>query len=330
MNILIVDSSRIPVAAYGGTERVIWYLGRELTRLGHEVTYLVAPGSSCDFARVLPLDSEKDIAAQIPAGIDVVHFHFTPAGVERVPVPYVITVHGNSNDFRLFDQNTIFISRNQAGRYGSDCFVHNGLDWADYAVPDFDTPRTYFHFLGKAAWRVKNVKGAIEVIKRTKRERLRVLGGVRFNFKMGLRFTFSPRVRFYGMVGGEQKFELLRHSKGLIFPVRWHEPFGLAIIESLYFGCPVFGTPYGALPELVPENVGFLSNRADELAAAVERSDRYSPRACHEYALEHFNSARMAAAYLDKYRRVLDGETLNREQPVLQAQQQEKFLEWVD
>ena len=38
MRILMVSRTKIPVFAYGGTERVIWDLGRALTTLGHEVT----------------------------------------------------------------------------------------------------------------------------------------------------------------------------------------------------------------------------------------------------------------------------------------------------
>ena len=35
MNILIVDCTGIiPARKYGGTERVIWYLGKELSKLG--------------------------------------------------------------------------------------------------------------------------------------------------------------------------------------------------------------------------------------------------------------------------------------------------------
>ena len=46
--------------------------------------------------------------------------------------------------------------------------------------------------------------------------------------------------------------------------MRWHEPFGIALIEALYFGCPVFGTPYGSLPEIVEEGVqGFLVQPGD-------------------------------------------------------------------
>ena len=50
MRVLLVSNSSIPVFAYGGTERVIWDLGQALGELGHEVTYLVAAGSSCPFA----------------------------------------------------------------------------------------------------------------------------------------------------------------------------------------------------------------------------------------------------------------------------------------
>ena len=41
MHILIASKTQIPVVTYGGTERVIWDLGRGLVELGHRVTYLV-------------------------------------------------------------------------------------------------------------------------------------------------------------------------------------------------------------------------------------------------------------------------------------------------
>ena len=182
--------------------------------------------------------------------------------------------------------------------------------------------------MGNAAWRVKNVSGAINVIKKTKTEKLKILGGVRFNFKMGIRFTFSTNVSFAGMVGGKEKFELLNGSKGLIFPVKWHEPFGLTIIESLFYGCPIFGTPYGSLPELVKENVGFLSNKSHELAEAVLNVDNYSRHRCHEYAMEEFNAKKMAIEYLKKYEIVISGNSLNSNAPKLSKIQEQKWLDW--
>ncbi|GHB78007.1 glycosyltransferase [Persicitalea jodogahamensis] len=328
MKILIVHKAVIPVHLYGGIERVIWDLGRELVRLGHQVVYLVKSGSHCEFAEVLPIDDAIDITAQIPEAIDLVHFHFAPKNIDRVRKPYLITIHENIITSKPFDLNTVFISRNHAERHGSSAFVYNGLDWNQYSKPNFNRKRDYFHFLGKAAWRVKNVKGAIDIIKQTKSEKLKVLGGKRFNIKMGLRLTFSPRISFYGMVGGREKNELLNGSKGLIFPVRWHEPFGLAIIESLYFGCPVFGTPYGALPEIVGSEFGELSNKANDLVAAIEASGSYNAKHCHEYASTTFNSNQMTLAYLAKYEQVLSGKNINKVPPVLENLPKETFLEW--
>jgi glycosyltransferase involved in cell wall biosynthesis len=326
MNILIVNDSKIPVTKYGGTERVVWCLGKELVKMGHTVFFLVGEGSTCDFAGVIFIDPAKKFSEQIPDFIDVVHF-IRPVD-EPISKPYIVTIQGNRNDDYAFDLNTVFVSKNHAERYNSSSYVHNGLDWDDYGNPDLNNKRNYFHFLGDASWRVKNVKGAIDVILQTPEEKLKVLGGNRLNFRMGFRFTPSLRISFAGMVGGETKNKLLRGSKGLVFPVRWHEPFGLAITESLYMGCPVFGTPYGSLPEIVHQEVGFLSNKKDELIAAVNNIDSYSRKRCHEYAHDVYNSRIMAIAYLERYHRVMNGETLNSQKPKLVKQQTEKFLEW--
>jgi glycosyltransferase involved in cell wall biosynthesis len=326
MNILIAYNTLIPVTKYGGTERVVWDLGKELHKMGHKVTYLVAKGSTCDFAKVIFYDSTKKLAEVIPSDIDICHFQLEPT--EPINKPYLVTIHGNSNNTNeVFPINTIFVSRDHAKRYGSLSFIHNGLSWDAYQKPDLNNERKYFHFLGLAAWRIKNLKGAIDVIKGTKKEKLKVLGGNRLNIKMGFRLTLSPRISFCGMVGGQEKDALLQGSKGLVFPVKWNEPFGLALIESLYFGCPVFGTPYGSLPEIVNAEVGVLSNSSKTLTKEVENAGRFSKVRCHEYARDVFNSKKMAEKYIEKYHLVLNGKTLNQVAPRL-ISQTEKFLEW--
>lgn len=310
MNILIIKpTAKLPVVNYGGTERVIWYLAKELSKMGHRVNMLVAPGSECPFADITEYRDDVPLAQQIPQGIDIIHYQ-ERADDSLGHIPHVVTVHGNVCRGEL-DANTIFVSRNHAERFGSDCYVYNGMDWDDYGQADLACERSYFHFLGKAAWRVKNVKGAIDVVKAVPGARLKVLGGHRFNFKMGIRLTFSPKVSFYGMVGGGQKFRLLNGSRGLIFPVLWDEPFGLAITESLYFGAPVFGTPFGSLPELVNGDVGYLTDSKSDMASHIADACHYSSKLCHDYAVDNFNSRLMAERYLAKYEQVLNGRPLN-------------------
>lgn len=323
MNILIVIGGIIPAIKYGGTERVIWCLGKELSKMGHQVTFLAGKGSYCPFAKVLELDPQKTLSSQIPESVDVVHLN--SALSENIRKPYVITIHGNV--LSEVDRNTVFVSRNQAQRFGCDSFVYNGLDWDDYGPVNLSKKRTGYHFLGKAAWRVKNLKGAMSIIRKLKGEHLEVLGGYRFNFKMGWRFTLYPNIHFKGMVDDATKKVIIEQSKGLLFPVTWHEPFGLAITESLYLGSPIFATPYGSLPELVTEEVGFLSNNETELVRHLKSNPTYSPQLCHEYARDQFNSKIMAEKYLQKYERVLNGQALISE-AVLSAVENDTHLLW--
>ena len=326
MNILLVSNTHIPVYAYGGTERVIWDLGDALSQLGHEVTYLVAAGSTCPFAKVFHIDPNTDLRMQIPDGIDIVHFQFKPEFSldDDFTKPYVVTEHGNTAADNVLPLNCIFVSKNHAERHGSDQFVYNGLNWDAYGAVDFDARREHHHFLGKAAWRVKNVAGAIDVALDAG-VKLAVLGGTRLNLKRGLRFTWSRKIEFYGMVGGQEKFRLLNMSNGLIFPVRWHEPFGLAVIESLYFGCPVFATPYGALPELITPEHGCLSASKAALVSSIQHQS-FDVRACHQHAVAHFNAKKMACGYLAKYEQVLAGERLSKHHP--RATGREVRLPW--
>jgi len=314
LHILIVYNNRLPVSKYGGTQRVIWSLGKELAGMGHRITFLAGEGTTCDFAGVNILDPGLPLAGQIPKDVDLVH-SFIPVWDEPGK-PLMITIEGNSRPGRDFHINTCFVSRNHAARYGSEVFVYNGMDLDELGKSRFDLHRKYLHFLGKAAWIVKNLKGCIKVAKGA-RIPLRVLGGNRINLKMGVRITLDRNVRFEGMVGGRHKNQLINGSKALLFPVLWHEPFGIALTESLYFGCPVFGTPYGSLPELITSEFGFLSQSQSELIAALDNVDAYDRRKCHEYAGDNFSSRKMTQDYLLLYEKILNGESLNPKPPGL-------------
>lgn len=323
MNILIHVRNKIPSLYYGGTERVVWYLAKELHELGHKITFLAPKESYCDFAEVIFLDESRSIDSQIPSYIDVVHINDDNFD-EKISKPYIVTIHGNPKFNQELDINSVFISKNHASRYKSDSYVYNGLNWNSYPKPNLNSKRNYFHFLGNASWNVKNVRGVINSILSTENEKLKVLGGARFHPNT---FTFSRRIQFEGMVNDQQKSELLNYSKGLIFPVLWHEPFGLAIIESLFYGCPVFGTPYGSLPEIVGEDFGVLSNSSFTISEAILNSDSFSKTKCNEYVLENFNSKKMAENYIKKYELVLNGNSINSSNPLL-LENENNLLEW--
>ena len=88
------------------------------------------------------------------------------------------------------------------------------------------------------------------------------------------------QVELLGQLAGKDKDEFLRNAAALLFPVRWPEPFGLVMVESLACGTPVLALNEGSVPEVIEDGVtGFVRNTEDELVEALGRItelDRYA------------------------------------------------------
>lgn len=312
MHITFYKSGKIPIPPklYGGTERIIYWLGKALVELGHHVT-LIANAHSCipgAELRVIAKESEdpQSCLRLIPQETDIVHFHEQPPG--KMERPYVCTCHGNGRPGETFAMNTVFVSQRHAANHGSCHFVYNGIDASEYSCAE--KREDYAVFLAKARWRVKNLPGAINVARRAE-IKLLVMGSR--NWPLNLQRLWPPirGVRYLGMLGGAEKRELLSRARCLIFPACWEEPFGLAITEALVSGCYVVATPYGSFPEVITPGTGLLSARADELAEAVKNPQRFSPQSCRDRVLQGgFTHLDMARKYIECYERILAHGTL--------------------
>lgn len=173
MRIALFCDYRLPAKKYGGTERVVWSLGKALRRVGHEVTLMARKGSECPFGRLVEIDPSRPLSEQIPEDVDILHLqNAVPEDVRLAAslgkiAPYVVTMHGNmpghffpetpasdlpdTSDFLGIDPNVIFVSENHARRHGASAFVHNGLEWEDYPRFQPGLERKGLFFLGNAA-----------------------------------------------------------------------------------------------------------------------------------------------------------------------------------
>ena len=306
----------LPPQKYGGTERVVWSLATNQQKAGHEVRYLWGNAKHLpDNAHIA--DKRQSIESQIDNWPDIVHFHRPFKG--ELHKPYICTEHGNAQRPSVYSQNTVFLSRKHAHNHGAECFVYNGLNWEEYGEPELKKPSAYTIFLGKCSAPHKNVLGAINIAQASNKA-LWVLGGHRISLKRKPRIILNRQVKFCGMIGGEKKHHIIRNAQALIFPVRWHEPFGLAIIESLYLGVPVIATPYGSLPEIINDSrVGLLSDSYETLSDGLDDLSQYDRATCHELARTRFSGQQMQIGYQQCYEQVLDGESLNSQQPVCEG-----------
>jgi glycosyltransferase involved in cell wall biosynthesis len=332
MNILIVCDSKMPVSPYDDKGRQVWWLGSGLAEAGHNVTLMLREEVACSFAKTLVYQEKKPFSEQIPDNTELIHFHQEPKTDPEIP--YLITLHENILTPRSLDRNTVFLSHSHAQLHGGSVFIHPGVDFSAYTTPDFSAKRIWYHFLGNAAKRGRNIRGAIDIAQKSG-GRLHVVGGSRVNFRQGFRIPLSSSARFHGMLSPDGRDSILNSSKGLIIPLLWQEPFSLSVVESLYYGCPVFGTPYGALPEQLGKKptqrqgnfpasgsveafyseVGSLSLKKAELIDAVRAAGEFDPIRCHEFAVSGFSARRMTDEYLGLYEQVIRGLPLHAEAP---------------
>jgi glycosyltransferase involved in cell wall biosynthesis len=313
----------VPPKLYGGTERVVSYLTDELVRLGHQVT-LFAAGDSVTRARLvagsagaLRLDSAVrdplphllvmlERVRQRAHEFDVLHFHIEP--LLHFPLfralrhKTVTTLHGRLDLpdlpplFREFnDMPVVSISDSQrAPARGMNwaATVHHGL--SPEVCPFNPSPRRqYFAFLGRVSPE-KGLDRAIEIARRAG-VKLRIAAKVDQADERYFRERIAPLIggdiEFTGEVGERDKPAFLGNAAGLLFPIDWPEPFGLAMIEAMSCGTPVLAWPNGAVSEIVA--VAQLPR-----LAALDRSQvrrRFEAR---------FTASRMARDYLAVYRSV--------------------------
>ena len=303
---LVKPGGTIPPQLYGGTERTIYCLGKTLVELGHKVTLIAHSKSSIPGAELIPCENNDEIVAlrRVPDSTDIIHLFDRLNPVAKKP--FLITINGNgSHETRRFHPNSVFVSRKHAANHGSKYFVYPGLQPSEYAFSE--KREDYAVFLGKARWKVKNFRGAVQVARKAGME-LRVLGSRSWPLELQrqLPLWLTGGVRFYGNLEEKEKVELLSRARCLILPVRWHEPFGLAITEAMVSGAYVCGSPYGSQPEIVTPEVGVLSANVDELADAARSPQRFKPSACRERVLKGgFTYLDMTRKYLECYEKIL-------------------------
>jgi glycosyltransferase involved in cell wall biosynthesis len=115
----------------------------------------------------------------------------------------------------------------------------------------------------------------------------------------------GDRVRWIGTLAGRARDELVATARATLFPLRWEEPGGTAVVESLALGTPVVALSRGCLPELVDHGVtGLLTDRETELAGLVAAAGAIDARICMTEAARRFAPAVMANAYLQLYERL--------------------------
>lgn len=77
----------------------------------------------------------------------------------------------------------------------------------------------------------------------------------------------NPNIKYLNKQPLLETYKVISQAKALIFPSKWHEPFGRTIVESFAHGTPVIGSALGGVTELVRDEYnGFLFDTQEPLA----------------------------------------------------------------
>jgi glycosyltransferase involved in cell wall biosynthesis len=327
----------VPPKLYGGTERIVAYLTDELVSLGHDVT-LFASGDSVTKARLesvwpraLRLDETMrdylaphivmlETIARRAETFDVVHVHVDYLAypiLQRTVVPFLATLHGRLD------------LRELQSLYGTFCDVPvvSISDSQRAPLPQPNYVGTIYHGIPERLLQLgSGAGGYLAFLGRISPEKAPD-AAIRIAAKAGMKLKIAakvdkvdeayfaeciepllkqPHVEYIGEISDDEKSEFLGNAAGLLFPIAWREPFGLAMIEAMACGTPVIASNFGSVPEVIDDGVtGFIVESEEQAVAAVRRLGNLDRAAIRRAFENRFTARRMAKDYVGLYRQMI-------------------------
>jgi glycosyltransferase involved in cell wall biosynthesis len=329
----------VPPKLYGGTERIVAYLTDELVAMGHDVS-LFASGDSTTKAtleaaypqalrldpnirdHIAPLVTMLETVAQRAREFDVIHLHCDYLGypvLSRAGAPFLATLHGRLD---LPELKLVY-------RAFADVPVVSISDSQREPLPEAQYIATVYHglperllSLGEGAGGYLAFLGRISPEKAPDRA-IRIAAGAGIRLKIAAKvdrvdreyfaseiepLLAQPHVEFIGEIAEHQKSEFLGNAAGLLFPIAWREPFGLAMIEAMACGTPVIALRNGSVPEVIDDGItGFIVDDEAGAANAARRLHLLDRTLIRHVFERRFTARRMAEDYTRIYQRLTAG-----------------------
>jgi len=114
-------------------------------------------------------------------------------------------------------------------------------------------------------------------------------------------------VQYAGILGHDDKVELLGRSSCVLMPSRFEEGFGLVAVEAMACGTPVVALSNGALAEVIDADVsGYTTDDATELPDLVRRAEKLHRADVRAQAATRFSLARAARRYVELYADIVE------------------------
>ena len=242
---------------------------------------------------------------------DIIHIHPYRRVIPFSPLtktPTVITLHDPIQGFKKYMieqtkkiKNVYLISLSFSQRKPSPKLKYIGTAYNGIDITKFkfnETPEDFFLAVGRLVPE-KGIDVAITVAREAK-VKLKIAGGPDkgYYFDKKIKPYLDENVEYLGMLNYDQMGKLYGRAKGVLYPLRWEEPFGLVIIEAMACGTPVIGFRRGSLPEIIKDKkTGFIVENIKEMTEAVKKIGQIDRRDCRKWVEENFTIEKMVSQY---------------------------------
>lgn len=349
MRIAVVAPPYLPVppVGYGGTEKIVSLLTDGLVENGHDVT-LFASGDSHTKAKLVSIFPKSlgnsgfaKSSALLPLlqyrecllrqdEFDIIHNHSQYLGLftfEKAKPKVAHTWHGSfykeetTEDKRLVlekfkNSNFISISNNQREAMPELNYVqtvYNAIDVSEYSF--VESPKdSYLLWLG----RITEKKGPLSAIKVAKELNMPLVmsGAIDPIDEEYFNSVIKPElntklITFYSELKKiEEIKKLYQNALCTLYPISWHEPFGLVMVESMACGTPVIAYNIGSVPEIVTDSrTGFVVDLVigiEGLKDAVKKIGQIKRSDCRKDVEARFSKTRMTQDYIQVYKKLIE------------------------
>lgn len=260
---------------------------------------------------------------------DIIHNHNQYQSMyflDLISTPFVHTLHGSTRQKEKVVSGYIDDIRDTLNRFAHHAFVsisdnqRQGMPHLNYIKTVYNGIKTDEFYLGEGkggylAWigRITPTKGVDTAIRVARKAGLPLKiaafidPGDRAYFESEIKPQLGKNIEFLGEIRDpKEKAKFLADAIATLFPIRWHEPFGLVMVESMASGTPVIAFPFGSASEVIEDGkTGFLVKDEEEMVEAVAKIDRLDRRVIREYAIKKFNLDQMIEGYLQVYEEVI-------------------------
>lgn len=245
--------------------------------------------------------------------------------LNKIVKPVVVTFHNQTHideniDYykshkKLHRLNYVFISHDQSAPLAFlplQTVIYNGINLGGLTFNTTPNP-DQLAFVGRITPE-KGVSQAIAIAKMANKKLL-IAAAIDHSQQDYYENQIKPlldgqQIVYLGEISNERKNELLGTSEALLFPIRWHEPFGLVITEAMATGTPVIATDIGSVVEIVEEGkTGFTVSDIDNIQSYVDKIKEINVidrKYCRQVVENKFTEDIMVSNYLKYYESILN------------------------